>query len=78
MEFIFVFFLLFLYNFTFLLDFSAFLFLVPCVLPYVHPRPAIHRLATNVNEALFYTGRDNPFQGPLGRPILGTSNHCFI
>ena len=31
-----------------------------------------------VSEALFYTGRDNPFQGPLGRPILGASNHCFI
>ena len=34
--------------------------------------------ATNVSETLFYTGCDNPFQGPLGRPILGASNHCFI
>ena len=44
----------------------------------VHPRPAIHRLATNVSEALFYTGCDTPLQGPgLGRPILGASNHSY-
>ena len=78
MEFIFAFFLLFSKFYLFILDFSAFSFLVPCVLPYVHPRPAIHCLATNVSEALFYTGVDSPFQGPfLGRPILGASNHFY-
>ena len=34
--------------------------------------------ATNVSEALFCTGCDNPFQGPLERPILGASNHCLF
>ena len=39
----------------------------------------IHRLATIVNEALFYTGCDTPSQGPsLGRPILGASNHSYF
>ena len=47
--------------------------------PDVHPRPAIHRLATNVSEALLCTGCDSPFQGPfLGRPILGASNHGYL
>ena len=64
--------------YLFIPDFSAFSFFVPCVLPYVHPRPAIHRLATNVGEALLCTGVTTLFRDPWGRPILGASNHCFI
>ena len=61
-----------------LLIFCIFLFL-PCVLSYCFLRPAIHRLATIVSEALFYTSCDTPFQGPsLGRPILGASNHGYL
>ena len=46
--------------------------------PNVHPRPAIHRLATNVSEALFCTGVTDLFRDPfLGRPILGASNHYY-
>ena len=43
------------------------------------PDQQSHRLATNVSEALFYTGCDTPFQGPyLGRPILGASSHGYL
>ena len=34
--------------------------------PYVHPSPAIHRLANNVNEALFYTGVITLLRDPWG------------
>ena len=83
MEFIFTFFCFYSKSKSFifyllLFIFCIFLFL-PCVLSYCFLRPAIHRLATIVSEALFYTGCDTPFQGPsLGRPILGASNHGYL
>ena len=67
MEFIFVSFLAFSYDFTFFsLVLCLFLFSLPCVIPYVHPNPAIHRLATNVNEALFCTGVTTLLRDPWG------------
>ena len=75
--FILLYFLLFIFYFFFF--FFFFFFFLPCVLSYCFLRPAIHRLATIVSEALFYIGCDTPFQGPsLGRPILGASNHGYL
>ena len=54
------------FNLNFLLYFSAFFFSLYLVSLYVHPNPAIHRLATNVNEALFYTGVTTLFRDPWG------------
>ena len=68
-------FLAFFSKFTFVLYFFCrFLFSLPCALPYVHPSPAIHRLATNLNEALFCTGvttllRD-PWEGLALVPLI--------
>ena len=50
----------------FTLFLCLFLFSLPCVIPYVHPNPAIHRLATNVNEALFCTGVTTLLRDPWG------------
>ena len=67
MEFIFVSFLALFSNLNFFtLFFCLFLFSLPCVSPYVHPSPAIHRLATNVNEALFCTGVTTLLRDPWG------------
>ena len=71
-------FLAFISNFTFLFYFFClFLFSLPCVLPYVHPNPAIHRLATNVNEALFCTGMTTLLRDPWEGLSFGASNHYF-
>ena len=54
----------FLLPFSFTYNFSLpFSFLFIFVSLNVHPSPAIHRLATIVNEAVSYYRRDNPFQG---------------
>ena len=89
---LFLFTFLFLLDFTFckltLFIFTTFsfiafylLFLFTCLFTLCFLRPAIHRYATIVNEALFLSNPDvipifrDPF---LGRPILGASNHgCF-
>ena len=52
MEFILMSFYTFFSNLNFLLLVSAFLCSLYLVSLCVHPSPAIHRLATNVNEAL--------------------------
>ena len=83
MEFIFTFFCFCSEVSLLFLDFSAFYFTVfsfsTLCSSYCFLRPAIHRLATIVSEAVIYTGCDTPFQGPsLGRPILGASNHGYF
>ena len=72
MEFILVSFL------TFLFSFCLFSFLFTLFLFCVHPNPAIHRLAANVNEALLATTGVTTLFRDRRRPILGASNHLVF
>ena len=62
----------------YLFSFCLFSFLFTLFLFCVHPSPAIHRLATNVNEALIATTGVTTLFRDRRRPILGASNHLVF